>query len=232
MSDPISCYGSRQTLTSPSMSLSVNVLRLMTHSRFLSDTFHCAMVTSKTVMRHVSCYGSRQTPTSLSDDVSRLMRIARASFLSYTTHCPMVTLKTIIRNVSCYGSRHTPTSLSDNDLRLMRIARARFLSDATHCPMVTSKTVIRQVTGSESGSYSSGRFTSRTHPDRTAGAGHVGQHTVRTRSSRHRQTHWGARDLAVGAPAPTITGPLVDLLSVLQHEVPMDTTTVCKELYN
>ena len=45
-----SCYGSRRTLTSPS----VSVLRLTrtAHARFLSDTAHCPIVTANSVVRH------------------------------------------------------------------------------------------------------------------------------------------------------------------------------------
>ena len=44
MSDPISCYGSRQTLTPPSDS--ALCLMRTAYARFLSDTTHCPMVTS------------------------------------------------------------------------------------------------------------------------------------------------------------------------------------------
>ena len=88
VSDPISCYGNRQT---------VPCLTITTYTRFLSDTTHCPMVTLKSVCRTklsdpISCYGNRQT-LAPSDTVLCLTRImAHARFLSDTTHCPMVTL--------------------------------------------------------------------------------------------------------------------------------------------
>ena len=50
VSDAISCYVSRQTLTSPS-SDSVLCLMKTAYARSLSDTIHCLMVTSKYVCR-------------------------------------------------------------------------------------------------------------------------------------------------------------------------------------
>ena len=111
-SDPISCYGSRQTFTSPSDS-ALRRMRIVP-ARFLSDTTHCLMVTSKSVGRTtasdpISCYGNRQTLISPSDSVLRQMRIAPARFLSDSTHCLMVTSKSVGRTtasgpISCHGA--------------------------------------------------------------------------------------------------------------------------------
>ena len=51
-----SCYGNRQTFTSPSDS--VPCLMRMAHARFLSNTMHCPMVTSKSVCPYDSVHSS------------------------------------------------------------------------------------------------------------------------------------------------------------------------------
>ena len=147
-----SCYGSRQTLTSASDS--VLCLMRISHARFLSDSTHCQLMTSKsfyrtTVSDPISCYGSRQSLTSASDSVFCLMRIAHARFLSDTKHYPMLTSKLVVqvfhKTYSGYRNGQSLTSASDSVLRLMRIAHARFLSDTTHCPRETSKSDCRTI---------------------------------------------------------------------------------------
>ena len=50
VSNPISCYGGGQTLTSPSDSVSSCLVRIA-HARFASDTSHCLVVASASVVR-------------------------------------------------------------------------------------------------------------------------------------------------------------------------------------
>ena len=106
------CCTSRETLTSPSDI--VLCLMRVAHVRFLSDTRHCPMITSKSFCRTtasdpISCSRSRETLTSPSDIVLCFMGVAHVRFLSDTRRCPMMTSKSVRRTTLPDGGSEPQT---------------------------------------------------------------------------------------------------------------------------